>query len=391
MSKRYSLGSTSIGELEKKYVNEVLDENYVSPGPVVKHVEEECARLHGMKHGLALNSGQAAIHVAIQAIVETKLKSGKEKPLVAVPACTYISTLAAAVLAGCDLILVDVEEDTGNMCPNQLKETLERHKKQGDPIDIVIPVHLYGRACNPRIFTICEEFGVWVVEDACESTFALGIGKGHILTTSFFSNHLISAGGGGVIMTNDSQLDEYCWKLINHGRSARFGNNDIHQIADKFCFDIFGHSMKWSDLPAALAKAQIERKNELYGIRRRNAKELIAILEDWKDYIILPLLDDHTFMMFMITLQEPLDVNNVIRYLNDNSIEVRRAMPITNQKVVREYFGNNDLVKEFPVADFLNRQSFYIGVHPELSLDDIQDMGSTVSEALRGEINRVEA
>jgi dTDP-4-amino-4,6-dideoxygalactose transaminase len=95
--KRFTLGSSSIGDLEKKYVMQVLDNNYISPGPVTKEVEDMCAEMHGLKHGLAIHSGQSAIHVAIQAICEMFLTHKTEKPLVAVPACTYISPLAAAV------------------------------------------------------------------------------------------------------------------------------------------------------------------------------------------------------------------------------------------------------------------------------------------------------
>lgn len=391
--KRFTLGSSSIGELEKQYVKEVLDNNYISPGPVVRHVEEECARLHGMQHGLALNSGQSAIHLAIQAIVETRLERNEkeEKPLVAVPACTYISTLAAVILAGCDIVLVDVELPTGNMSPHKLRDTLRHYKERGDPIDMVVPVHLYGKACDPRVLTVCEEFDVWVVEDACESTFARDIGRGHVLTTSFFSNHLISAGGGGVIMTNDSQLDEYCWKLVNHGRSARFGNDDIHQIAEKFRFDTWGHSMKWNDVSAAIAKAQIERSAELYEARRRNATHLYVNLCDWQmnEAVILPPDDGHTFMVYPIIINEKFDVRNVIFYLNEHGVEVRRMMPITNQPVVQQYFNSN-LVKEFPVADFINRQGFYVGVHPELSVDDMDEMGSIIDEAIKQEANRVD-
>lgn len=389
--KRFTLGSSSIGDLEKQYVMEVLDNNFISPGPVVKHVEEVTAQIHGMKHALALNSGQSAIHLAIQAIVETRLSKGKEKPLVAVPTCTYISTLAAVILTGCDVVLVDVELPSGNMSPHKLEETIKMHIAEGDPIDIILPVHLYGKACDPRIFTIAEEHGLWVVEDACEATFAPNIGRGHILTTSFFSNHLISAGGGGIIMTNDKQLDEYCWQLINHGRSARFGNDDIHKIANKFHFSEWGHSMKWSDLPAAVAMAQIERRDYLYTARRNNAARLDDVLKSWRESkaVILPEREGHTYMMYPIIVSEKLDANNVISYLNDHDIEVRRMMPITNQPVVREYFGGNTLVKEFPIADLINRQGFYVGVHPELTIDDMDEMGSIIDEAIKQEANRV--
>lgn len=389
--KRFTLGSSSIGELEQQYVAEVLRNNFISPGPVVKHVEEKCAQMHGKKHGLALNSGQSAIHLAIQAIVETRLEQEREeKPLVAVPACTYISTLAAVILAGCDIVLVDVDFPHGNMSPHKLKDTLQQHQDAGDPIDIVMPVHLFGRACDPRVFTVAQEFGVWIVEDACEATFATGVGKGHILTTSFFSNHLISAGGGGVIMTDDDQLDEYCWKLVNHGRSARFGNDDIHRIAEKFHFDVWGHSMKWSDLPAAVAKAQIERKDELYEARTRNAYHLVVALKEWScnGTVMLPDPKDHTFMMYPIVLNEGLDAGNVIHYLNEHGVEVRRMMPITNQPIVQEYFRTN-LAKQFPVADLINRQGFYVGCHPELSVEDIEEMGSVIDEAIKQEVNRV--
>jgi len=381
---RYTLGSSSIGDLEKEYVRKVLDDNFISPGPVVQEVEKETARLHGMKHGLALNSGQSAIHVAIQAIAETRLKG--RRPLVAVPACTYISTLAAAVLAGCDIVLVDVEVPSANMCPESLRTVLNDAMLSGRPVDIVVPVHLFGKACSPRVFQICKESDVWVVEDACESTFAPEMGKGHILTTSFFSNHLISAGGGGVIMTNDHALDHYCWKLINHGRSGRFGNDDIHQIADKFHFDEWGHSMKWSDVPAAIAKAQIERRDELYGARKRNAKALNDNLKELEDTGLtqLPNPTGHTFMVYPIVLNDKLDANNIIRDLNDNGIEIRRMMPITNQPVVQNYFGGT-LETEFPNAHRLNQQGFYVGVHPELTLHEIDAMSEIIKEAIARE------
>jgi perosamine synthetase len=314
-----------------------------------------------------------------------------------VPACTYISTLSATILAGCDIVLVDVEIPSGNMSPERLLETLRYYKEQGDPIDIIAPVHLYGKACDPRIFTIAEKFGVWVIEDACESTFTPSIGKGHILTTSFFSNHLISAGGGGMIMTDDDELDEYCWKLVNHGRSARFGNDDIHKIAEKFHFDTWGHSMKWSDLPAAVAKAQIERKDELYTVRRNNAEALTIMFQhnfgESMAYGVAPFSlpdhKDHCFMMYPIVLHEPLDAANVIHYLNEHGVEVRRMMPITNQPIVQEYF-HPSLANEFPVADLINRQGFYIGCHPELSIDDMEEMGSIIDEAIKQEVNRVD-
>jgi dTDP-4-amino-4,6-dideoxygalactose transaminase len=63
-------------------------------------------------------------------------------------------------------------------------------------------------------------------------------------------------------------------------------------------------------------------------------------------------------------------------------------MPIINQPVVRDYLRGN-LQQEFPVADFINRQGFYVGVHPELSLDDMQKMGAIINQAIQKEVDRV--
>lgn len=385
--KRFTLGSSSIGELEKKYVMEVLDNNFISPGPVVEWVEKEGARRHGKKHGLAIHSGQSAIHVGIQAIVETKLGDLGRKPVVAVPACTYISTLAAPVLVGCEIVMVDVEVPSCNMSAPALRKVLEER----DDVDIVVPVHLYGKACSPEIFEICEQYGLWVVEDGCESSFAPHIGKGHILTTSFFSNHLISGGGGGLIMTDEDDLDLYCWKLINHGRNARFSNDDIHRISDKFRFDIWAHSMKWSDVPAAIVKAQMERADELFDARARNAETIEKILAPLatQGMVMLPDREERLFMMYTILINPNLDVMNIIKHLNDNQVEVRRLMPITNQPVVEKHFPYLEMEKEFPNADLINRQGLYVGCHPELDEVDMKAIGNIVRTAVELEMQRV--
>jgi dTDP-4-amino-4,6-dideoxygalactose transaminase len=89
--------------------------------------------------------------------------------------------------------------------------------------------------------------------------------------------------------------------------------------------------------------------------------------------------------MFPIILDEKINAANVIHYLNACDIEVRKMMPIIDQPVVQEYFSGRDLTKEFPRADFINRQGFYVGSHPELSLDDVREMGNIISEAIRRE------
>lgn len=93
-------------------------------------------------------------------------------------------------------------------------------------------------------------------------------------------------------------------------------------------------------------------------------------------------------MMYPIVLDEALDAQRVIKELNDNGIEVRRMMPITNQPVVQNYFLDN-LTEEFPNADLINRQGFYVGCHPELSEEDMIHMSDIICKAIAKEDERV--
>lgn len=382
--KRFSLGGTNVGDLEKRYVNEALNDNYIGPGRFVREVEEMCAEIHGLKHCVTLNSGQSAIMVALQGIQKTKFRPHAGPLDVAVPAVTYISTLAAVIHAGMRPVLVDVELGSYGMNPLALDKLLSLHHPS---IDIVIPVHLFGKACDPRVQEVCEKRGVPVIEDAAEATCAPGMGWGTALTTSFFSNHLIAGGSGGAIMTNDPELDLACWKLINHGRAERFGNEDLKQTEDKFRFDTWGHSMKWSDVSAALVKAQLERREELIARRRGNASVLLEGLRSYEEEGLLTLPDptDHCFMMFPILLSEGVSRENVVRYCGEQGIETRRMMPITDQPVVKNYFADCHHVSP-TVADQINRYGFYVGCHPDLDPADMEEMVGILSAAVTQEV-----
>jgi dTDP-4-amino-4,6-dideoxygalactose transaminase len=277
-------------------------------------------------------------------------------------------------------ILVDIETGSYGMDPACLASIFAQKPR----IDIAIPVHLFGKACDPKVREVCDLWGVSVIEDAAESTCAPGIGWGDALTTSFFSNHLIAGGSGGAIMTNNGLLDLACWKLINHGRSGRFGNEDLSRTEDKFRFDTWGHSMKWSDVSAALVKAQLERRTELLEKRKLNASVLCEGLRSYEveGLLTLPTLQDHCFMMFPILLSEEVSRERVVSYCHSHGIETRRMMPITDQPVVQPLVEGLD----FPVADRVNRCGFYVGCHPDLSTVDMEAMVSILSEAITQEV-----
>jgi dTDP-4-amino-4,6-dideoxygalactose transaminase len=382
MKRQITLGSVSITPVERRYVDQVLDSTMVGPFGMSKNVAARIAELHGYQYGRYLNSGQSALTIALRAIVQQK--GWTHRPLVATPACTYISTQASCIFANCDFCLVDVGIDDINMDPGELEKVIEQQKASGRPVDIVMPVHLCGKPVKREIKDICDKHNLPTVVDSCETIFApKDLDWGTIICFSTFSNHTIGAGAGGVAVTNDKQLDFLLFQQISHGRENENAGTDPHTMGERFRFSEWGESLKPSDLYAAVALGGIERRYEIINAQRFNALRLREELQGLP--LGLPSMDNHTFMFFPIVANESVNVPKLLNHLHDNGVFTRRLMPITNQPVVLKYCNLSQawMDARFPNADFINRQGFYVGSHPGLKTDDIHYLGDKIREGVQ--------
>ena len=381
MKRQITLGSVAITPTERRYVEQVLDSTLVGPFEFSKKVASRVAELHGYKHGRYLNSGQSALTISLRAIIQQK--GWTHRPLVATPACTYISTQGSCIFAGCDFVLVDVGLDDINMDPRALCDTLEYQKLIGRPVDIVMPVHLCGKPVKREIKNICDLYNLPSVVDSCETIFApKDLDWGTIICFSTFSNHTLGAGAGGITVTNDKQLDFFLFQQISHGRENESGGTDPHTMGERFRFSEWGESLKPSDLYAAVALGGIERKHSIVSAQQFNAFRLNEALKGLP--LMLPTMENHTFMFYPIVAQESVNVTKLLAHLHDNGVFTRRLMPITSQPVVLKYtgMGQEELDKLCPNAAFINRQGFYVGSHPGLTGDDIQYLGAKIREGI---------
>jgi len=357
---RTRLGTVSVGGAERAYVRSVLDNSYLSPGKYTKKFEAAIAEAHGKKYGLALNSGQSAIMVVLEAAKLLGLVH-----TVAVPAVTYISSIAAVVQAGLRVRLVDVSPDPhAELLWDQIP----------DECDGVLPCHLFGRA-NTNMAP-AERF---VVEDACESIYAKGVGVGDAMCLSFYPSHTITAGFGGMILTDDKDLYFKCWQLVNHGRQDMDDYSTCHTLKERFTFSEWGWSLKFSDLNAAFGYAQHTQKDWILERRRNNASMLQYCLFQLETAGTLrtAAFRDNTFMMFPIIVNGD-ERDALEKALNDEEIETRRMMPITTQPIIREYFGAHKCDTEYPGAKFINKHGLYVGCHQHLEEMDIEFIGETI-------------
>ena len=377
--KQYTLGSVSISDRAQQYVSQVLDSTLVGPFNFTKRVAEETAKLHNYTFGHCLNSGQSALTIALRAI--KKKHNMKHRPLVLTPAITYISTQASCYFANCDIGLVDVNIEDGNMNVDSLIKHLDEYNYK---TVIVMPVHLAGKLCDRRIFDICQERDIPTVVDSCEM-FAgakYGVDWGDIICLSSFSNHHVGAGQGGYCVTNDPELDLYLFQQINHGRhdDRKLGSGP-GDMANRFRFLDWGESLKFNDLSAALVLAQIEELDTTLSRYIENARLLSSLLIE--DKFILPKGDNHTYMFYPIIMKNNKGATDIVKHINANGIYTRWFMQITNQKVILDYYNlsQKEIDIAYTNAAYLNQNAFYVGCHPALSLDDIKEMASIINAA----------
>lgn len=396
MADKIGVGYASVTEIERQYVLDALDSQRLSQGKYVAMFEKKFAQMHGHKYGVMCNSGTGALHLALEALRERD--GWDDETEVLVPAITFIATSNAVMHAGMKPVFVDVDPVTYNMDPDQIEKHITAKTK------CIIPVHCFGMPCDmDRIAEIAKDHGLRILEDCAEAHFAKVNGKtvgsfSDIMACSTYVAHTITTGVGGVMCTNDTGLMEILRSLVAHGRACtceRCIASDANAVCPKrmqteidrrFMFVRMGYSYRVGELEGALGLGQLERADEIMGARHHNAQFLIDGLAPYEDKIQLPRHTDnveHTYMMFPILpkLKSGIDREDFVRYLEKHNIETRPMLPLLNQPIYKQLFG--DLEPQYPVAAYIDHNGFYIGCHHGLTEQDLQYEIETISAYLQ--------
>ena len=249
---------------ERKYLVNCIDSNFVSSvGEKVNQFEKDIAKYTGSKYAIATVNGTAALHIAIEL---AGVKPGDE---VISQALTFIATCNAISYTGAKPTFIDVDIDTMGMSPLALKKFLETNckkkdgkvvnKTSGKRIGACIPMHTFGFPCRiEEISEICSSWDIPLIEDAAESLGSY-VNKKHtgtfgaIGTLSFNGNKVITTGGGGMIITNNSDLAVRAKHITTTAKVP-------HPY--EFIHDQMGYNYRMPNLNAALGCAQMERLDD---------------------------------------------------------------------------------------------------------------------------------
>ena len=246
---------------EKEYLLETIDSTFVSSvGKYVDQVESFLAEYTMTSKGVAVVNGTAAIQVALM------LVGVRPSDEVITQALTFVATANSIAYNGATPVFIDVDKDTMGMSPMALEAFLQEYgekrdqgvynRKTGKRISAVLPMHTFGFMCRiSEILTICNEWGIPCVEDAAEALGSQSEGKsagsfGTFGTFSFNGNKIITAGGGGVIVSNDTEL----------GIKAKYVTTTAKRPhAFEYFHDELGFNFRLPNINAALLLAQLEK------------------------------------------------------------------------------------------------------------------------------------
>ncbi|MCH9690374.1 MAG: DegT/DnrJ/EryC1/StrS family aminotransferase [Gammaproteobacteria bacterium] len=373
------VGTLNISDNAKKYVNQVLDSNRLSYGPFLSQFESSFAQLHENKFGLISNSGTSSLQIALQALKE--IHGWNDGDEVIVPAVTFVATSNIVLHNNMQPVFVDIEKNYYEIDPSLIEEKITARTRA------IIPVHLFGQPCDmDPIKKIAQKHNLKIIEDSCETMYARYKGQmvgnlGDISCFSTYIAHLLTTGVGGLSLTNNPEYAVKMRSLLNHGRDSIYisisdddnvSNEKLKEIvARRFSFISIGHSFRITEMEGALGVAQLEELAEIVEFRRNNAQHLIKDLKTLDAFIQLPKIrpeTEHSFMMFpIVILNEP--KTNLVNFLEANGVETRDMLPLINQPVYKRLFNINQ--KDYPVADWINTNGFYIGCHQDLTYDDL--------------------
>ena len=354
-----------------------LESGWVAQGPCVKTFEDKFSAFTGAPFSIATSSCTAALQVALAALA---LKPGDE---VIVPAFTWIATANVVEAAGARPVFCDIDPATFNIDPAKIPPLLTSRTAG------IIPVHLFGLCADlDPILALARQHGLWVVEDAACALGAAHKGRhagafGAYGCFSFHPRKSITTGEGGMMTTDNYDLDQSARALRNHGASEPGPE-----------YNRFGCNCRMTDIQGAIGAVQMDRLPCILARRAQCARaynDLLAGL-DWLTLPRTPPGFTHAFQAYvcMFRPEEPTfdnvqalhqRRNLLMLQLQAKGIATRQGThaPILQNYYVRKYHLRPE---QFPQAAMADRLSLALPLYPQMTPEE----QGFVAEALKAQL-----
>ena len=273
------LSSPHMGQEELENVKDAFATNWIAPaGPYIQQFEADLAEYCGTAGAAVVQSGTAAIHLAL------RLLDIQANDKVICQSLTFVGSSNPILYEKAQPIFVDSEEETWNLCPVALEEAIKACEKEGALPKAIIVVHLYGMPAKMKeIMAIAQRYGIAVIEDEAEALGSFIDGQacgsfGDFGVLSFNGNKIITTSGGGALLSNDTKALE----------KARFLVTQAKDHAPHYQHSEIGYNYRMSNIAAAIGVGQLKVLNERIAARRVNHEFYMDLLDAVPGISFLP-------------------------------------------------------------------------------------------------------
>lgn len=333
-------------------LEDVLDNSSFILGPKVLNFEEKFADFCGVGHGVGVNSGTTALHMALLAL---DVGPGDE---VIVPAMTFVATAEAVRYTGATPVFVDVEPGRLCMDPQRIEAAITPRTK------VIMPVHLYGLMADmPAICAIAKKHGLKVIEDAAQAHGAEINGKragqwGDMGCFSFYpGKNLGACGEGGAVVTDDPELDKQLRVLRDWGQEGRYNHvrQGFNARMDGFQGAMLGVKLKylevWTEARRALGKKYNQMLADVPGVERQKVPEGCR----------------HVYHVMAIMVENR---DEVQKALGDKQVQsgIHYPFPVPH---LPSFKGQGSKVGDFPIAETLGNKELSLPMCPTLTEEQV--------------------
>ena len=377
-----------------------------------REFEKKFAPLLGKADGILTNSGSSA-NLLMVSLLKTK-RGGNlpEGSKFITPVVCFPTTINPLIQNGFKPVFVDVKLPNLDLDLDQVEELLE----QDPEIKGIIFAHVLG---NPpdmdRLMGLVKKYNLIFLEDSCDALGSSWDGKplgsfGDISTCSFFPAHHMTMGEGGFVGINKGIWRMALASLRDWGRACycntvkpgnvtcgtgcgmRFNSwfKDQPDIIydHRYVFDEIGYNLKPTEMQAAMGLAQLDKLDEMHSRRKHNFKRLHNILSKYSDYLHLPTQHekaDVSWFGFLITLKDnaPFQKQELVEHLENAKIQTRSYFTgnalfhPAYEKLAKDYENPSE---QFPVATKSTRDTFFMGVYPGITDEQLDYIEIIVSK-----------
>jgi dTDP-4-amino-4,6-dideoxygalactose transaminase len=391
---RIPFSKPEIGEKEIDYVTRALRSGRLSLGPLLQEFEDRFAEFVGARYAIATNSGTSALHLCVKAL---GIGAGDE---ILTTSFSFVASTNCLLYERAHPAFADVDPETLNIDPAGIRKILlhdyareglscrlvSRHS--GRVLKAILPVHVFGLPCSMEpILETAREFNLQIVEDACEALGAEYHGRrvgtfGDAAVFAFYPNKQVTTAEGGMIVTNNTHIAQYCRSVRNQGRVEQAGWL-VHAH--------LGYNYRLSELHCALGLAQLERIDELLAMRDRVAAMYSEGLAGIKQIDLPRTYGDikQSWFAYVIRVRGAAVAvrrDGLMAGLLDRGIDCRPYFPAIHRQ---PYFRDVHLVPDraLPHADLAAGRCLALPFFPSMSADQV----SSVCSAIRGILSEMNA